>query len=107
MKKIRQTIKQITTDILNNKLLIICNKYKIEYDIINGSVDFNCVDDTNNIIGINGINKDDDIIIFFKNKNDDIIKPIKIIKILNYTFQSDSSECYSSEYNSNEYNTDF
>ncbi len=94
MKKIRQTIKEFKTE--NNMIIIRCNKYYLHFDIINGSIDFNFIDEQNNIIGLNYLNVDDDIIIYFKDKNtvygNMIIKPIKIIKILKYEFNNDSSQ---------------
>ncbi len=89
MKKIRQTIKEFI--MTNNMLNIKCNKYDLQFNIINGSVDFNFIDEHNNNIGLNFLNVDDDIIIFFREKNDNIIKPIKIIKLLKYEFNNDSS----------------
>ena len=90
MKKIRQTIKEFILS--NDQLLIKCNKYELQFDIINGSVNFNFIDELNNVIGLNHINVDDDIIIYFKEQNIRIIKPIKIIKPLKYKFNSESSE---------------
>jgi chitinase len=99
MKKIRQTIKEFRTE--NNMIIIRCNKYYLHFDIINGSIDFNFIDEQNNIIGLNCLDVDDDIIIYFKDKNtvhgNMIIKPIKIIKILKYEFNNDSSQDNSSE----------
>jgi len=92
MKKIRQTIKQFITS--NNNIIIKCNKYDLYFEIINGSINFNFIDEQNNNIGLNCLNIDDDIIIFFREKNDNIIKPIKIIKLLKYEFNNDS-ESYS------------
>lgn len=89
MKKIRQIIKEF---IMTSDMIIIkCNKYDLYFEIINGSINFNFMDEQNNNIGLNNLNVDDDIIIFFKDKNDNIIKPIKIIKILKYNFNNDSS----------------
>ena len=103
MKKIRQTIKEFI--MLHNMFTIRCNKYNLTFNIINGSIDFNFIDEHNNIIGLNCLNVDDDIIIFFREKNDMIIKPIKIIKLLNYQFNNDSdsySENYSANHSSND-----
>ena len=94
MKKIRQTIKQFIT---SNMIIIKCNKYDLHFEIINGSINFNFIDEQNNNIGLNCLNIDDDIIIFFRDKNDNIIKPIKIIKLLKYEFNNDS-ESYSENY---------
>ncbi len=88
MKKIRQTIKEFVID--KSKIIIKCNKYDLQFDIINGTIDFNFIDEHNNNIGLNFLNVDDDIIIFFREKNDNIIKPIKIIKLLKYEFNNDS-----------------
>jgi hypothetical protein len=88
MKKIRQTINSFI--MASNIIIIKCNKYDLYFDIKNGSVDFNFIDEQNNNIGLNSLNIDDDIIIFFREKNDTIIKPIKIIKILKYQFNNDS-----------------
>jgi len=89
MKKIRQTIKEFI--MTNHMLNIKCNKYDLSFNIMNGSVDFNFMDEQYNNIGLNCLNVDDDIIIFFREKNDNIIKPIKIIKLLKYEFNNDSS----------------
>jgi len=95
MKKIRQTIKEF---IMTSDMIIIkCNKYDLYFKIINGSINFNFIDEQNNNIGLNCLNVDDDIIIFFRDKIDNIIKPIKIIKLLKYEFNNDS-ESYSENY---------
>lgn len=95
MKKIRQTIKEF---IMTPDMIIIkCNKYDLYFEIINGSINFNFIDEQNNNIGLNCLNVDDDIIIFFRDKIDNIIKPIKIIKLLKYEFNNDS-ESYSENY---------
>ena len=95
MKKIRQTIKEF---IMTPDMIIIkCNKYDLHFEIINGSIHFNFIDEQNNNIGLNCLNVDDDIIIFFRDKIDNIIKPIKIIKLLKYEFNNDS-ESYSENY---------
>ncbi len=88
MKKIRQTIREFIID--KNEIIIKCNKYDLYFNIINGTVNFNFIDEQNNNIGLNCLNMDDDIIIFFREKNDNIIKPIKIIKLLKYQFNNDS-----------------
>jgi hypothetical protein len=88
MKKIRQTIKEFI--IASNMIIIRCNKYNLHFDIINGSINFNFIDEYDNIIGLSCLNIDDDIIIFFREKNDNIIKPIKIMKLLKYEFNNDS-----------------
>ena len=89
MKKIRQTVKEFI--MTKNKLIIKCNKYDLHFDIINGSIEFVFLDEYYNQIGLNDLNIDDDIILFFREKNDNIIKPIKIIKLLKYEFNNDSS----------------
>lgn len=89
MKKIRQTIKEFIVN--KSKIIIKCNKYDLHFNIINGAIDFNFIDEQDNNIGLNSLNIDDDIIIFFREKNDNIIKPIKIIKLLKYEFNNDSS----------------
>ena len=91
MKKIRQTIKQFTTS--NYNIIINCNKYDLYFEIKNGSINFNFIDEQNKNIGLNCLNIDDDIIIFFREKNDNIIKPIKIIKLIKYEFNNDSESC--------------
>lgn len=95
MKKIRQTIKEFI--MTSNMIIIKCNKYDLHFEIINGSINFNFIDEQNNNIGLNYLNVDDDIIIFFRDKIDNIIKPIKIIKLLKYEFNNDS-ESYSENY---------
>ena len=95
MKKIRQTIKEFIVN--KSKIIIKCNKYDLHFNIINGAIDFNFIDEQDNNIGLNSLNIDDDIIIFFREKNDNIIKPIKIIKLLKYEFNNDS-ESYSENY---------
>ena len=45
----------------------------------------------NNIIGINGLEINDSIKIYYKEKNNNIIFPIKIIKLNNYIFNNMTS----------------
>jgi hypothetical protein len=90
MKKIRQSI--INFKIENNMMYIICNKYTLLLNIINGSIEMNCLNELNEKIGINELYCDDNIIIYFREIDNNFIKPIKIIKMLNYAFNSETTD---------------
>jgi len=89
MKKILDCITDITYD--SNVVVIECTYHKIQVPIVDGTVQINIIDLDNNKIGINNIKKNDSIKIFYHDKINDMIKPIKIIKINNYIFNDDSS----------------
>jgi hypothetical protein len=90
MKKILDTINNF---IIEKDIMIIkCKKYNIVLPIINGTVKNYITDENKSIIGINDININDNIIIFYRDINDINIKPIKIIKLFNYNFIDESSE---------------
>lgn len=76
----------------NNDLFSIhCEKCILNSPIINGSVIIDIVDDDNNNIGINGLDINDSIKIYYKEKINNMIIPIKIIKLNNYSFNEMSS----------------
>ena len=91
MKSVYGIISKLYSD--NNNIYIECDKIVIYAPIINGNVKINIIDFNNNNIGINGIKLNDSIKIFYNEKNNKLkpIQSIKIIKINNYTFNSDSS----------------
>jgi hypothetical protein len=90
MKKILETINKF--DINNDKMIIICKKYNLVLPIKNGSVQVNISNELKETIGINEININDNIIIFYRDLNNVNIKPIKIIKLFNYKFNDESSD---------------
>jgi hypothetical protein len=90
MKKILDTI--INFNIETNKMIIKCKKINIVLPILNGTVQVNIANELKDKIGINEININDNIIIFYRDLNYVNIKPIKIIKLFNYKFNDDSSE---------------
>ena len=90
MKKILETIKKF--EINMNTMIIICKKYNIVLSIKNGSIITNIVNELKETIGINEININDNIIIFYREIDNINIKPIKIIKVFNYKFNDDSSD---------------
>lgn len=90
MKKISQFITNFKIN--NNIMYIECNKYTLLLNIINGTIEMNCLNELNEKIGINELFCDDNIIIYFKEIDNNFIKPIKIIKMLNYTFNSDTTD---------------
>ena len=63
---------------------------KLSIPIIDGSVDIIITDVYKNNIGLYGLNINDSIKIYYKKYNN-IIKPIKIIKLNNYIFNDESS----------------
>jgi hypothetical protein len=90
MKKILDTI--INFNIEKNKMIIKCKKINLILSILNGTVQINIENELKDKIGINEININDNIIIFYSDLNYVNIKPIKIIKLFNYKFNDDSSE---------------
>ena len=90
MKKILDTI--INFNIETNKMIIKCKKINIVLPILNGTVQVNIANELKDKIGINEININDNIIIFYRDLIYINIKPIKIIKLFNYKFNDDSSE---------------
>jgi hypothetical protein len=90
MKKILETIHNF--EINDNTMLIKCKKYNIVLPIKNGSIVANIANELKENIGINEININDNIIIFYRDINDTNIKPIKIIKLFNYKFNDESSD---------------
>jgi hypothetical protein len=90
MKKILETINKF--EINEDKMIIICKKYNLVLPIKNGSVQINISNELKETIGINEINLNDNIIIFYRDLNIVNIKPIKIIKLFNYKFNDESSD---------------
>jgi hypothetical protein len=94
MKKNLDTINEF---IINDSQLIIqCKKNNYIVPIKNGSVIINIANELKEIIGINELHVDDRIYIFYRdiqNINEkNYIKPIKIIKLLNYSFNDETSD---------------
>ena len=89
MKIIIETICKFSND--NTNFYIECGKYILSVPIIEGTAHINIIDSDNTNIGINSLDINDSIKIYYKNINKNIIKPIKIIKIYNYIFNDDSS----------------
>ena len=79
-------------EIENNTMIIKCKKYNLVLPIKNGSVQINISNESKENIGLNEININDNIIIFYRDFNNVNIKPIKIIKLFNYEFNDDSSD---------------
>ena len=75
----------------NDLFSIECEKCILNSPIIDGSVIIDIVDDDNNTIGINGLYINDSIKIYYKEKINNMIIPIKIIKLNNYSFNEMSS----------------
>ena len=90
MKKILEIINGFVIE--KDIMIIKCKKYNIVLNILNGTVQINISNELKETIGINDININDNIIIFYRDINDINIKPIKIIKLFNYKFNDDSSE---------------
>jgi len=82
------SINNITFDTMN--LYIECNDIKLSIPIIDGTACIKIIDVYKNNIGLFGLNLNDSIKIYYK-KNNNIIKPIKIIKLNNYIFNDESS----------------
>ena len=89
MQNIIENIYKISYN--NNIFSIECENIIINSPIIDGSVVINIVDDENNSIGINGLYINDSIKIYYKEKINKMIIPIKIIKLNNYSFNEMSS----------------
>ena len=105
MKKVLETIKKF--EINNDTIIIICKKYNIVLPIKNGSIIATISNELKESIGINEININDNIIIFYREIENINIKPIKIIKLFNYKFNDESSDNHSdnhSDYNHSDYN---
>jgi hypothetical protein len=94
MKKILDTINNFIIEEFN--LIIQCDKNTLILPIINGSIKANLLNELKEKIGLNEININDQIIIYYKEienqKEKNYIKPIKIIKLLNYEFNNDTSD---------------
>ena len=90
MKKVLETINNF--EINDNNMIIKCQKYNIVLPIKNGSIVANIANELKESIGINEININDNIIIFYREIQNINIKPIKIIKLFNYKFNDDSSD---------------
>jgi hypothetical protein len=90
MKKILETIKEFVIE--QNNIIIKCKKYNIVLEILNGTVQINISNEIKERIGINDININDNIIIFYRDIKNSNIKPIKIIKFFNYKFNDETSD---------------
>ncbi len=90
MKKILETIKDFVIE--QNNIIIKCKKYNIVLEILNGTVQINISNEIKERIGINDININDNIIIFYRDIKNSNIKPIKIIKFFNYKFNDETSD---------------
>ncbi len=90
MNKILDTVNSFKIE--SSQMIISCNKINIILPIKNGSVIVNMINELKEKIGINDINKNDQIIVLYKETEfeKNYIKPIKIIKLLNYTFYESS-----------------
>ena len=97
MKKILETINNF--EINNKTMLIKCKKYNIVLPIKNGSIVANIANELKENIGINEININDNIIIFYRDIDHVNIKPIKIIKLFNYKFNDESTDNQSDNQN--------
>ncbi len=94
MKKILDTINEFIIN--DNELIIHCMKSNIIVPIKNGSVIINIANELKEKIGINELHIDDRIYIFYRDiqkiNEKNYIKPIKIIKLLNYSFNDETSD---------------
>ncbi len=94
MKKILDTINEFIIN--DNELIIQCMKSNIIVPIKNGSVIINIANELKEKIGINELHIDDRIYIFYRDiqkiNEKNYIKPIKIIKLLNYSFNDETSD---------------
>lgn len=90
MKKILDIINNF--EINDKEFIIKCKKYNLVLPIKNGSVIITLCNELKENIGINEININDNIIIFYRDINNINIKPIKIIKLFNYKFNDESSD---------------
>ncbi len=98
MKKVLDTV--INFEINDVEFIIKCKKYNIVLPIKHGSVICTISNELKESIGINEININDNIIIFYRNIDYINIKPIKIIKLFNYKFNDESSD-YDNDMNLN------
>ena len=89
MKTIIENIYKFSHD--NITFNIECVSYILSIPIIDGTAQVSIIDIDNNNIGVNGLDINDSIKIYYKKINNNIIKPIKIIKFFNYIFNDDSS----------------
>ena len=92
MNKERECIKKFIVS--PNMLIIECNKYSLHIPIIHGSITMHIINDMNEKIGLNELCENDNIIIFYREINDNNIKPLKIIKLSNYILNDDSCDEY-------------
>lgn len=90
MKKILETINGFIVE--KDIIIIKCKKYNLILPIVDGTVKINMSNELKEHIGINDININDNIIVFYRDINNSNIKPIKIIKRFNYKFNDESSE---------------
>jgi hypothetical protein len=94
MNKILDTINSFK--IIDNKMVIECNKYNLIVPIKNGTVIINIYNESKEQIGINELDINDRIIILYREIINEFekkyIKPIKIIKQFNYVLNSDTSD---------------
>ncbi len=90
MKKILETINDFIVE--KDLIIIKCKKYNLILQIVDGTVKINISNELKERIGINDININDNIIVFYRDINNSNIKPIKIIKLFNYKFNDESSE---------------
>ncbi len=90
MKKILETINDFIVE--KDIIIIKCKKYNLILEIIDGTVKINMSNELKERIGINDININDNIIIFYRDIKNSNIKPIKIIKLFNYKFNDESSD---------------
>jgi hypothetical protein len=72
---------------LNNNFYIICKENKLKFNIIDGTIDINIYNCNEKKISISSLNKNDNILIYYKNN---IFKKIVVNTI--YEFNSDSSD---------------
>jgi hypothetical protein len=77
-------------------ILIECEKHNVSALIIDGTIDIIIINSDNENIGINGLEINDTIKIYYKEFKNNMIYSIKIIKLNNYKFNdmSSSSEEY-------------
>jgi hypothetical protein len=90
MKKILETINEFIVE--KDIIIIKCKKYNLILPIVDGTVKINMSNELKEHIGINDININDNIIVFYRDINNSNIKPIKIIKLYNYKFNDESSD---------------
>ncbi len=90
MKKILETINDFIVE--KDIIIIKCKKYNLVLQVVDGTVKVNIANEIKEHIGINDININDNIIVFYREINNSNIKPIKIIKLFNYKFNDESSD---------------